>query len=175
MIVSRAYFQQNVDWEEIRADFCHSFFLIKCINSLPIDILDFEQLEKESICAAWARFLCLLASTPDLSIPNDVSLNIFCSSLDMESALKLDFAAGGSFAQTTPAEGRGILDSFLENSFFPTDRREPHRVEPVSSYESLSTPESEPSSFTSRNPSVEPSPEPRTPKKEEIQPSEFSS
>ena len=48
----------NGDWEEFRADFCHSFSLIKCINSLPIDILDFEQLE-ESIGAAWARFLCL--------------------------------------------------------------------------------------------------------------------
>ena len=79
----------NGDWEELRADFCHSFSLIKRINSLPIDILDFEQLEKESIGAAWARFLCLLASSSDLSIPDDASLNIFCSGLDMKSALKL--------------------------------------------------------------------------------------
>ena len=42
------------DSEEFRADFCHLFSLIKCINSLPIDILDFEQLEKEFIGAAWA-------------------------------------------------------------------------------------------------------------------------
>ena len=72
----------NGDWEELRADFCHSFSLIKPINSLPIDILDFEQLEKESIGAAWARFLRLLAISLDLSIPDDVSLNIFCSGLD---------------------------------------------------------------------------------------------
>ena len=108
------------DWEELRADFCHSFCRDKRINSLWIDILDFKQLE-ESIGAAWARFLRLLASRSDLSIPNDVSLNIFCSGLDMESALKLDFAVGGSFAHLTPAEGRAILDNFLGNSSFPTD------------------------------------------------------
>ena len=96
------------DWEELQADFCHSFSLNKCINSLPIDILDFEQLEKESIGAAWARFLRLLASSPDLYIPEDVSLDIFCSGLDMKSALDLDIIAGGSFAHTTPMEGREI-------------------------------------------------------------------
>ena len=47
--------------------------------SLPIDILDFEQLEKESIGAACARFSRLLASIPDMSIPNEVSLEVFYS------------------------------------------------------------------------------------------------
>ena len=36
------------DWEELRDDFCYSFSLTERIDSLPIDILDFEQLEKES-------------------------------------------------------------------------------------------------------------------------------
>ena len=66
------------DWEELRADFCHSFCRDKRINSLRIDILDFKQLE-ESIGAAWARFFHLLAYSSDLSLPEDVSLNIFCS------------------------------------------------------------------------------------------------
>src|SRR6185312_5777587 len=43
------------------------------------------------------------------------------------------------------------------------------------SHESLSTPESEPSSPTPQYSFVEPSPEPRTPKEEEIQPLELSS
>ena len=159
------------DWEGLRADFCHSFSLIKRINSLPIDILDFEQLEKESIGAAWARFLCLLASSSDLSIPNDVSLNIFCSGLDMKSALELDVASGGWFAHTTPVEARDILDSFLENSFFVTDHIESHWEESASSHQSLSTPEIEPLSSLSQHLFVEPSPKPRTPKEEEIQPS----
>ena len=164
----------NGDWEELQADFCHSFSLTKRINYLLIDILDFEQLE-ESISAAWARFLRLLASSLDLSIPDDASLDIFCSGLDMKSALDLDITAGDSFAHTTPTEGRQILDSFLENSSFPTNQSEPRREESTSSHEGLSTPESELSSFTSLDSSVERSPEPRTPKEEEIQPSEFPS
>ena len=63
------------NWKELRADFCHSFSRDKRINSLPIDILDFKQLEKESIGATWARFLRLLASSPNLSIPEDVSVD----------------------------------------------------------------------------------------------------
>ena len=160
------------DSEELRDDFCYSFSLTKRIDSLPTDILAFEQLEKESIGAAWARFLHLLASSPDLSMPEDVSLNIFYSGLDMKSALELDVASRGWFAHTTPAEGRDILDSFLEDSFFATDHSEPHREESASSHESLSTPKSKPSSSISQYSSVELSPEPRTPKEEEIQPSE---
>ena len=36
------------DREELRDDYCYSFSLAKRLDSLPIDILDFEQLEKES-------------------------------------------------------------------------------------------------------------------------------
>jgi hypothetical protein len=93
----------------------------------------------------------------------------------MKSALELDVTSEGWFAHTTPAEGRDILDSFLENSFFATDYSEPYREESASSHESPSTPEFEPSSSTSQYSSVEPSPEPRTPKEGEIHHSEFSS
>ena len=154
------------DWEELRDDFCYSFSLTERIDSLPTDILGFEQLEKESIGAAWARFLRLLAFSPDMSIPNEVSLNVFYLGLDMKSALELDVASGGWFGHTTLAEGRNILDSFLENSFFATDHSEPCREESALSHESPSTPESEPSSSTSQYLSVEPSLEPRTPKEE---------
>ena len=40
------------DWEEFRADFFHSFSLSKRINSIPTDILDFEQLETEFVGVA---------------------------------------------------------------------------------------------------------------------------
>ena len=58
------------DWEELRDEFCYSFSLTGRIDSLPIDIRDFKQLDKESIGAAWARFSRLLASIPDMSIPD---------------------------------------------------------------------------------------------------------
>ena len=53
------------------------FSVIERIDSLLTDILNFEQLEKESIGAAWARFSRLLASVPDMSIPDEVSLEVF--------------------------------------------------------------------------------------------------
>jgi len=108
-------------------------------------------------------------------MPDDVSLDIFCSGLNMKSALDHDFPAGFSFAHTSPTEGRAILDSLLENSFFPSDHSESRQKESTSTYESFSTPGSKLSSFIYPYSSVEPSPEPRTSEGEEIQPPEFSS
>ena len=58
-------------------------------------------------------------------IPKDISLNIFYSDLDMESALELGVATGGWFACINPTEEIVILDILLENSFFPIDHSEP--------------------------------------------------
>ena len=91
------------DWEEVRDDFCYSFSLTERLYSLSTDILDFEQL-KESLGAAWARFSRLLASIPDMSIPDEISLNVFYSGLDMETALDLDVTSGGWFAHTISKE-----------------------------------------------------------------------
>ena len=108
------------DWEELRDDFCLSFSPSSHKASFRSEILAFEQMEKESIGAAWARFSRLLASSPDWSIPDDVSLHIFYSDLDMDSSDDLDIAAGGSFARRTPIEGREILDHILRNSSLPS-------------------------------------------------------
>jgi len=47
---------------------------------------------------------CLLESLPDMSIPNEISLNVFYSGLDMKTALELDVASGGWFAHATLAK-----------------------------------------------------------------------
>ena len=107
----------NGDWEELRDDFCLSFPSLSHEASRRGDILAFEQLE-ESIGAAWARFSHLLASSPDWFIPDDISLHIFYTGLDMDTAGDLDIAAGGSFVHRTPIEGREILDHILGNSSF---------------------------------------------------------
>ena len=90
------------DWEELRDDFCLSFSSSFHEASLRSEILAFEQLEKESLGAAWARFSRLLVSFPDWSIPDDVSLHIFYSGLDMDSSDDLDIAARGSFTHRSP-------------------------------------------------------------------------
>jgi hypothetical protein len=106
----RSVGSMSVDWEKLQVDFCSSFSLLKRINSLPMDILDFEQLEMESLGATWERFLRLLAIYQHLSIPKGVSLYIFLSCLDMKSTRELDIIAGGLFEDKTTKEGREILD-----------------------------------------------------------------
>jgi hypothetical protein len=44
----------------------------------------------------------------------------------MDVAQDLDIAAGDLFAHKILVEGRAILNSLLENSFFPTDHNKPH-------------------------------------------------
>jgi hypothetical protein len=77
-------------------------------------------------------------------MPDDISLHIFCTGLDMNSALDLDIAAGGSFPHKTPTEGRKFLDCLLENTSSRNDHNEPHIEESESSHESPSIAKSEP-------------------------------
>ena len=60
----------NGEWDELKDKFCLAFFPMSHIGSLPRAILDFEQYEKESLGAAWARFLELIHSSPNLSLTN---------------------------------------------------------------------------------------------------------
>ena len=67
----------NGDWDELKGKICLAFFPMCRIGSLPRAILDFEQGEKESVGAAWARFSMLLHNGPDLSLPDSVQLHLF--------------------------------------------------------------------------------------------------
>ena len=84
------------------------------IGSLPRAILNFEQYEKESIGAAWTRFSVLIHSGLDLSLPDNMLLDLFCSSLDIEADLYLDMIVGGSFVHKTMMEQKKILAHILE-------------------------------------------------------------
>ena len=64
----------NGDWDELKGKFCLAFFPMSRIDSLPRAILNFKQYEKESIGAAWARFLELIYASLDLSLPNSILL-----------------------------------------------------------------------------------------------------
>ena len=108
----------NGSWDELRDKFCLSFFPQSRIVALRRDILCFQQNEKESIGAAWARFSLLLMSGPNLSIPDHVFLQHFYIGLDTESVFYLDVTSRGSFSHKTPSEGRKILDRITENTSF---------------------------------------------------------
>ena len=140
--------------------------------ALRRDILCFQQNEKESIGAAWARFSLLLISGPNLLISDHVLLQHFYIGLDTESALYLDIAAGGSFSHKTPSEGREILDRITENTSFVANAGS-SQEEHTSSHEDILAAESGLSPPTTQDSALEPSSEPQAPEEEEIQPSEL--
>ena len=64
----------NEDCDELIYKFCLAFFPMSRIVSLPRAILNFEHREKESIGVAWARFLALIHTGLDLSLPDRILL-----------------------------------------------------------------------------------------------------
>jgi hypothetical protein len=65
------------------------------ICSLPRAVLNFEQHEKESVGAAWARFSMLMHAGPDLSLPDGAILRLFCLGLDIDANICLDVMVRG--------------------------------------------------------------------------------
>ena len=111
----------NGNLGELSDEFCLKFFPESRLVALRKDIICFQQNEKESIGAPWARFLLLVKFGPVLSLPNYVLVEHFYSGLDMDSASYLDKTAGGSFAHKTLAEGMEILEIITENTFFAAE------------------------------------------------------
>ena len=64
----------NGNWIELWDRFCSAFFLLSRICALRMEILTFRQNDKESIGVAWARFILLEKSGPDLSLPEHLLL-----------------------------------------------------------------------------------------------------
>jgi hypothetical protein len=67
----------NGNWDELRVKFGLAFFPVSKVNALRIEILKFEQKEKETLGAAWARFTSLKNTGPDLSLLDHILLNHF--------------------------------------------------------------------------------------------------
>ena len=108
----------NGNWGELRDEFCLKFFPESRLVALWKDIICFQQNEKESIGAAWSRFLLFIKSGPVLSILDYVLIGHFYSGLDMDSTSYLDMTTGGSFAHKTLAKGMKILEIISENTSF---------------------------------------------------------
>jgi len=161
----------NGDWEQLRERFCVAFFPISHIASLQAEILNFQHLEKETIGAAWDRFLRLTQTRPDLSKPNHALLQHFWLGLNKETALFLDTTVGGSFMHKTTSEGEALLDRILENTFFT--RGLP--VDDSSVIEEVPQVESTPLLIDQLDTTSESSPKPLTHEEEEIQPLESPS
>jgi hypothetical protein len=106
----------NGDWDELRKKFSLVFFSTSQVNALRIEILTFQQKEKETLGVAWARFTSLKNTGPDLSLPNHVLLSHFYHGLSKEVSFHLDLSSRGSFTHMSFSEGEAILQKILENT-----------------------------------------------------------
>ena len=95
------------------------------IGSLPKTIFDFEQYEKESIGAAWDRFSKLIYASPDLSLPDNILLWLFCLGIDIEANLCLDMTAGGRFTHKTMMEQVEFIEHFMDKHAYSLIRTKP--------------------------------------------------
>jgi hypothetical protein len=108
----------NGNWDKLRDKFCLAFFPISKVAALRIELLSFQQKEKETLGAAWARFLSLMNTGPNLSLPDYVVLYHFYLGLSKEDALQLDLSSRGSFAHKSISEGKAIMEKILENTSY---------------------------------------------------------
>jgi hypothetical protein len=142
----------NGSWDKLRKRF---------------SIIFFQQNEKETIGAAWARFSLLVKSDPDLPILDPLLLHKFYKSLDKDSVDYLDFIIGGVPLHKISAEGREILDNIIKYITFAV-KPKPLQEERKSRYKDLLAAESDPLPSTSLDSAIEPSPEPGTSEGEDI-------
>ena len=63
-----------------------------------------------------ARFLSLINTGPNLSLPDHVLLYHFHLGLSKEAALHLDISSGGLFLHKIISEGKAVLEKILENT-----------------------------------------------------------
>ena len=163
------------EWEVLHTKFCLTFFPIPRVIHLRLEVLSLKQKEKESLGAAWACFMDVYSSGPDLAIPNPMLLQHFYMGLSEKSAQLLDIASGGAFLHLFDSEGTTIHNTILENTSYtnvhdysPKEKYNPNPVQ-----EEVLTAESMP--IPSKALAADPISEPflGTPKEEEIHPLEF--
>ena len=98
------------DWKTLFSKFCLCFFPISKVVSIRKEVLNFRQLEEESLGTLWDRFNELIITGPDLAIQDPVLLQYFYMGLSKDSRESLDVASRGAFLHLSASEIRAMLD-----------------------------------------------------------------
>jgi hypothetical protein len=80
------------------------------VVSLQKEVLNFRQLEEESLGTSWDRFNELIITGPDLAIQDPVLLQYFYMGLSKDSRESLNAAFRGAFFHLSTSEARAMLD-----------------------------------------------------------------
>ena len=97
------------DWETLCSKFCLRFFPFSKVVSLRKEVLNFRQLEDESLGTSWDHFNELIITGPDLAIQDPVLLQHFYMGLSKDSMESLDAASRGAFLHLSASEARAML------------------------------------------------------------------
>jgi hypothetical protein len=146
----------------LKISFVLHFFPMSRIGSLPRAILNFEQRKKESIGAAWALFLMLIHVSPNLSLPDGMTLCLFCSGLDIDADLSLDMTAAGRFTRKPMIEEVEFLENFIDRHTSFVIRTKSLQAKVMSSVEESSSVKTKHIPYLGSTHEL--SPEPRIPK-----------
>ena len=90
--------------------FCLCFFPISKVVSLWKKVLNFRQLEEESLATSWDHFNDIIITGLDLDIQDPVLLQHFYMGLSKDSMESLDVASRGAFLHLSISEARSMLD-----------------------------------------------------------------
>ena len=78
--------------------------------SLQKEVLNFRQLEEESLGTSWDHFNELIFTGPDLAIQDPILLQYFYMGLSKDSRESLDIASRGVFLHLSASEVRSMLN-----------------------------------------------------------------
>ena len=81
--------------------------------SLRKEVLNFRQLEEESLGTSWDHFNELIITSPNLAISDPMLLQHFYMGLSKDSMESLD-ASRGAFLHLSISEARSMLDRIVE-------------------------------------------------------------
>jgi hypothetical protein len=79
-------------------------------------VLNFRQLEEESLGTSWDHFNKLIITDPDLAIPNPIHLQDFYMGLSKDSMESLDLVSRGAFLHLSASEARSMLNEISEKT-----------------------------------------------------------
>ena len=96
--------------------FCLHFFPISKVVSLQKEVLNFRQLEEESLGTSWDRINDLIVTGPDLAILDPMLLQHFYMGLSKDSTQSLDLASRGAFLCFSVSGARTILDRIIRKT-----------------------------------------------------------
>ena len=90
--------------------FCLCFFPISKLVSLRKEVLNFRQLEEESLGTSWDRINDLIITGPNLAISDPMLPQHFYMGLSKDSRESLDAASRGAFLHLSTSEVGDMLD-----------------------------------------------------------------